>query len=272
MKPPRTDLFTVSEFAKRTNVTAETLRYYHRIGLLEPSFVDDENGYRYYTLKEFETVGVIQALQSLEIPLNEIKNHLENKTLTSSYDLLSRQYQHICQELESLKQTQAYLKEKLASLDSLLIQQNLDVVYEKKIHSRSGYSTLTPCTDYDSYQIECAKLMEVYNKNLFLGNSFYVIYETDSTGTDKFYSLIMDIRKPVKTECRKVTFPTQNYVCIQYSGSFETCEDALNKALSYIKEHNYRQTGIILMLCLVDEIYTNIPNERITEIQIPVEK
>lgn len=269
LKQTHTELYTVSEFAKRTNVTTETLRYYHRIGLLEPSYVNEETGYRYYTLMEFETVGVIQALQSLGVPLNEIKNHLKTKTLTSSYDLLSRQYQQICQKLDSLKQIQTYLKDKLTSMDSLLVTQNLNTVYEKKYHTRSGYYSLTPLNSYASYQIECAKLMEVYDKNLFLGNSFYVLCKPISGGKINFFSLITNIKKPMKTICKKLTLPTSNYVCIQYSGSFEDCAPALQAAFSYMKEHKYRQSGEILMLCLVDENYTNIPNEHITEIQIP---
>ena len=38
----------VSELAKRAEVTAETVRYYSRSGLLEPK-QESQNGYRYYS-------------------------------------------------------------------------------------------------------------------------------------------------------------------------------------------------------------------------------
>ena len=41
------DYFTPNEVSKVTSVSTRTLRYYHEIGLLVPSYIDD-NGYRYY--------------------------------------------------------------------------------------------------------------------------------------------------------------------------------------------------------------------------------
>ena len=36
------------EFAKLTGVSVRTLHYYDEIGLLKPSSVDKQNGYRFY--------------------------------------------------------------------------------------------------------------------------------------------------------------------------------------------------------------------------------
>ncbi|WP_163103252.1 MerR family DNA-binding transcriptional regulator [Peribacillus alkalitolerans] len=37
----------ISEFAKMTGLSKETLRYYAEVKLLEPAFIDPHNGYRY---------------------------------------------------------------------------------------------------------------------------------------------------------------------------------------------------------------------------------
>lgn len=265
------NLFTVTEFARRTNVTAETLRYYHRIGLLSPSYIDPENGYRYYTLQEFEEVGVIQALQSLGLSLADIKYYLEHKTLDSSYALLNQQYQSVCQQLDSLKKIKSYLKDKLQSFDSLLNSGIEGQIIEKKLHSRSGYYTLTPCNSYRDYQLECARLMEHYDKQLFLGNSFCVICKEAPNSQYQYYSLVLNIQKPEKTKSLRQICPSQYYLCTQFRGNFLEGIEYIEKLKSYMDSRGYHQNGDILMVCLTDENYTNLDEERITEIQIPIQ-
>lgn len=43
------DLLKIGEFAEISNVSAKTLRYYDRIGLFKPVYVDPANDYRYYS-------------------------------------------------------------------------------------------------------------------------------------------------------------------------------------------------------------------------------
>ena len=47
-------------------------RFYHEQGLLTPSFVDDETGYRYYDRSKVETARIIGHLRSLDLSLDEI--------------------------------------------------------------------------------------------------------------------------------------------------------------------------------------------------------
>lgn len=42
--------FIIGDMAKIHNVSTQTLRYYDKIGLLNPKVVDKNNGYRYYTI------------------------------------------------------------------------------------------------------------------------------------------------------------------------------------------------------------------------------
>ena len=40
----------IKEFAKLTGVSVRTLHYYDEIGLLKPTLVDAQNGYRFYEI------------------------------------------------------------------------------------------------------------------------------------------------------------------------------------------------------------------------------
>ena len=56
---------SIGEFSKATGLTVKTLRFYHEQGLLEPSSVDDQSGYRYYRPEKIEVARVITLLREL---------------------------------------------------------------------------------------------------------------------------------------------------------------------------------------------------------------
>lgn len=60
------------EFAKKTNVTIRTLRYYDKIGLLVPK-KNEDNGYRQYSDKDFVTLQKILAMKQIGFSLEEIQ-------------------------------------------------------------------------------------------------------------------------------------------------------------------------------------------------------
>jgi len=64
--------FTIGEFSKITGLSVKTLRFYHEEGLLVPSSVDDETGYRYYDAEKIEAARLICRLRELEFSLEEI--------------------------------------------------------------------------------------------------------------------------------------------------------------------------------------------------------
>lgn len=61
------------EFAKLTGVSVRTLHYYDEIGLLKPSSVDKQNGYRFYDENSLLTMQEILFYRELDFPLKEIR-------------------------------------------------------------------------------------------------------------------------------------------------------------------------------------------------------
>lgn len=70
------------EFAKLTGVSVRTLHFYDEIGLLKPSHVDEQTGYRFYDERSLERMQEILFYRELDFPLKDIA-----KILTSpDYD------------------------------------------------------------------------------------------------------------------------------------------------------------------------------------------
>src|SRR5439155_26707675 len=72
-----TTVFTIGEFSRVTGLTVKTLRFYHEEGLLAPTSVDDQTGYRYYDGSLVELARRIAFLKSLDFSLADIKTLLD---------------------------------------------------------------------------------------------------------------------------------------------------------------------------------------------------
>lgn len=69
-------MFKIGEFSKLTMISIKMLRHYDEIGLLAPETVDSFTGYRYYSARQLEAAGKIQALKSMGFGLATIREIL----------------------------------------------------------------------------------------------------------------------------------------------------------------------------------------------------
>lgn len=68
----------IKDFAQLTGVTVRTLHYYDKIGLLKPSFIDKNNGYRFYDKNSLERMQEILFYRELDFPLKSISEILSS--------------------------------------------------------------------------------------------------------------------------------------------------------------------------------------------------
>lgn len=70
------DMCLIGMFSKINKGTVKTLRYYDEVDLLKPAYVDQENGYRYYTSEQFPQLHKILALRQSGLSIDEILSAL----------------------------------------------------------------------------------------------------------------------------------------------------------------------------------------------------
>ena len=64
---------TIGDFSRASHLSVKTLRHYHEVGLLEPSEIDPDNGYRYYSEDQIPAAQVIRRLRGLQMPVSTVK-------------------------------------------------------------------------------------------------------------------------------------------------------------------------------------------------------
>ena len=108
---------TIGDFSRASHLSVKTLRHYHEVGLLEPSEVDPDNGYRYYSEAQIPLAQVIRRLRGLQMPVADVKSVLaapdsdaRNRLIVEHLDRLELELAHTREavgELRDLLQPQA---------------------------------------------------------------------------------------------------------------------------------------------------------------------
>lgn len=103
--------FTTGEFAKLCKVKKQTLFHYDHIGILKPEIIGD-NGYRYYSIFQFDTYNTISMLKELDMPLSYIRNYLSGRSPSSFLNLLEEHDRLVDDKIAELQWLKTFINGK----------------------------------------------------------------------------------------------------------------------------------------------------------------
>jgi DNA-binding transcriptional MerR regulator len=75
--PPETDGLSIGDIADRTGLSAHTLRYYEREGLLAGPVPRSESGHRVYNTAHVELLEICKTLRASGMPLESIRRFVD---------------------------------------------------------------------------------------------------------------------------------------------------------------------------------------------------
>ena len=105
------DLLTIGEFAAATRLSPRALRLYADQGLLMPTRVDGDSGYRYYRPAQLHVARVIALLRAAGMPLREIRRFLVDPRAELLEEYERRLAGEHAQRLEVLRYVKTVLEE-----------------------------------------------------------------------------------------------------------------------------------------------------------------
>ena len=92
--------------AELNHTSVQTLRYYAKMGLLMPEHVDENTGYRYYSIKQCARLDMINYMKYLGMSLDNIKAWFDSEDVESIPGMLRQQavlIDHKIKELDQMK-------------------------------------------------------------------------------------------------------------------------------------------------------------------------
>lgn len=266
------NLYKIGMFAGMNRVTVKTLRYYDEQKLLEPVYVDEENGYRYYEAGQMAQLQRILALKDMGFSIDDIRRILKG---ADERALLLEKKQQILKELATLTaklaQVESYLAKESVNLASPVIVKELPEVIvcsmKQRIQSYDELFTLMPQMGLQMESLECVCAKPEYCFTHYLEEGYQ---EED---------ILVEICEAVteqKADNSMVTFQTMPYIpqaaCIFHKGSYNTLHQSYAMLLAYIEENGYEICGNIRE-SYIDGVWNKETEEEwLTEIQIPVKR
>ncbi len=100
-------MYSIQDVSKKTGLSAHTLRYYEKEGLL--SHVDrSPGGFRQYTDEDMEALGLICCLKNTGMSLQEITRfvsltHEGDQTLKERVELLREHRENVIQRMQEMQ-------------------------------------------------------------------------------------------------------------------------------------------------------------------------
>lgn len=131
--------YLIGEVSKITGISKDTLRFWDKIGLLKPKYVDPENSYRYYTYDQFWSMDIVMCCRSLNIPIDKIRTILASSSNDRVLELLLEQRK----EAEQLSR---YYKQVVEDISWYAGQDEKCGKQRHSTLSPSGISQSAPCS------------------------------------------------------------------------------------------------------------------------------
>lgn len=107
----------ISEVSKFFNISGDTLRYYEKIGLIDP--VERlENGLRNYSEKDLNRIRFIKCMRQAGLSIESILNYIElfkqgDSTLEERKEILYNEKYKLEKTIANLEETLNYLNNKI---------------------------------------------------------------------------------------------------------------------------------------------------------------
>lgn len=96
------NLLKIGEMAELNHISTQTLRLYAKNKLLEPEYLDENSGYRYYTLDQCAKLDLIHALKSCRLSLEQIKEIFSLSSETTLLEVIENQSEALQKEIYNL--------------------------------------------------------------------------------------------------------------------------------------------------------------------------
>jgi len=270
--------FTIGEFSKITGLSVKTLRFYHEQGLLAPTSVDEQTGYRYYAAEKIEVARVISRLRELEFSLEEIGAILGKAG--SDRDILSFLERH---KEELAKQARHY-RQIVDRLDYIIRQEREGIIAMQNetydVQEKTVEPMLLAGVRMKGKYSDCGKGFSQIARRLgrfICGPSFLLHYDHEYKEDDADFEACFPVRDGAKSNSLDgITLRELSggqCVALLHKGPYDALGRSYEKILSYIKSKGYqiRSPSREVYLKGPGMIFRGNPKKYLTEIQMLIE-
>lgn len=269
--------FTTGEFAKLCGVKKQTLFHYDQIGILRPELTGD-NGYRYYSVYQFDTYNTIAMLKELDMPLSYIKKFLENRSPSSFLTLLKEHNSLIDEKIAELQWLKSFVNGKIGITEEGMTAVHGDIAIE---HRPEEYYIFTEYSGgsggIDEYAAFADHVAHCHQ------NQIYSPYVTggliDVSGgydeSDYRYSYLYTKLNPEDvdyTPASITVIPPRDYAVIYSTEGFGPIRSMLDRLLDFARDNEYSPGDHFFEDVLLDSVSYRSLDQFTVKLGLPVSR
>jgi DNA-binding transcriptional MerR regulator len=270
---------SIGEMAALNHVSVQTLRYYDKIDLLKPVYVDQETNYRYYNIKQSAILDMIQHMKSLGMSLQQIKMQFEKEDINEIQKILKMQSKNIDKEIEKLNHMKKAAEACIENYNSYLKVPEegyieLEFIPERKIFCFDGKINIYD-HGLDTYEYilrELKKQVILQHLPMVYFCNVGSILRKEMIDADKFVSseIFVFVDKDFDDSEGIEIIPANNYICI-YFHSFWKEKEYAQRLFNYIDKKGYEIIGDYICEVVVElPIFYNNERNMFVKLQVPI--
>ena len=270
-------MLKIGDFSKLAQVSVKTLRYYGKLGLLEPAWIDRFTGYRHYALDQLPRLNRILALKDLGFSLEQIKRMLrENLPAAELRGMVQIKYA----ELERLVDAEQARLTRVAARLQQIEQEGEMPAYEvvlKPIPPQQVAGIRDKVSDYSRIGLLLNELRAHLQDSRIspdAASPFMALYY-DREHNDRHIDIeaAVALSQPLRPSGRAVVHElsgVETMACTFHQGSYETLPGAYGALVEWVESNGYRIDGPNRDLYLRGPGSTAEATQYVTEVQFPV--
>lgn len=264
-------LLNISEFARLSGVSRQTLIYYDRIGLFSPVLVAD-NKYRMYSHNQVDNLGIITILGDLGVPLKKIKEIITDISVERMSNTLEYQLNAIRDKIDKLNLLKDMTELRLEQLKEGANADECCFYIKELAETPICIGNAINCNQ-DAIGDE--EVIDFFDKIDSLGIPliFTFGYIKELEGILQGRHMVSHMWFKMKNEkYANSSIPSGKYIIGYGKGGYGNTGYINDKLLEYAKNNGYTLTGSIYEEYLVDELSEKNPDEFVIKVIVKIKE
>lgn len=266
--------FKIGELCRLFNISADSIRYYEKTGILHPTR-NPENNYRCYSIEDFRRIALIRELLRLGFSTQQIREFLTDRSVQKTTAMMLAALSDIDKEIHRLKSIRDNLSSRLDSIHAILERYDPEEkIRELLLPGRK--CIMVSNADIPDNQIDYYRIQYINQTNNYVGTVGICdcctldITEPDPDHNSYKSKNVFFYSESFCTSHYNYFLPEGLYLSILYKGHLTKTRELVLALYAYAGQHQYRPAGDPIEFRYIDEYETASENEYLIEIQLPV--
>lgn len=286
------EVFSIGEAAQITGICAKTLRFYDRIQLLSPTFRNETNNYRCYTVDHIVTLLIIKNFRTMGFGLKDI-HEMVNKRDTGTMEIeVRKRMDTIREQINSLEYQYRMGEDLLARLHYKaegVLEEEINCphtsdpsqdIHIETIDEKSLLFHREVIPSYNNSDLSLLEwsniMMEPQNKGLHKCGAYIVTYYTQPLSQflmstcDVEFGVPVEVSADYKSDAHIRTFGGFRAATAVHEGQYSSIIKTYVKLLQWINQNGYAVDGPISDEFIISHMDINNFDEHITKVIAPI--